>query len=39
MGVEIVGRETTVLENRPKLCSEVPCKPLLGSDKGEQRLA
>ena len=40
MGVEIVGRETTVLQNRPKLCSEVvPFKPLLGLDEGEQRLA
>ena len=29
-----------MLQNLPKLCSEVvPCKPLLGLDEGEQRLA
>ena len=37
VGVEIVGRETTVLQNQPKLCCEVvPCKPLFGSDEGKQ---
>ena len=40
MGVEIVGRETTVLKNCPKLCCEiVPCKPLSSLDEGEQRVA
>ena len=29
-----------MLQNRSKLCSEVvSCKPLLGLDEGEQRLA
>ena len=43
MGVEIVGKETTVLKNCPKLsaviCEIVPCKPLSGLDEGEQRVA
>ena len=31
MGVEIVGRETTLLKDCPKLfCEIVPCKPLSG---------
>ena len=38
VGVEIVGRETTVLQNCPKLCCEiVPSKPSFGSDEGKQR--
>ena len=40
MGVEIVGRETTLLQNCPKPCCEiVPCKPFVGLDEGKQRLA
>ena len=40
VGVEIVGRETTALQNRPKFsCEVVPSKPLLGSDEGKKRLA
>ena len=34
VGLEMVGRETTVLKNWPKLfCKIVPCKPLSGSDE------
>ena len=40
VGVEIVGRETTVLENCSQLyCEIVPCKPLTRLDEGEKRLA
>ena len=39
VGVEIVGREITLLQNCPKLCCEIVlCKPLFGLDEGKQRL-